>query len=217
MAILSYQKNSNDRLSQHFTVPEFVCKGSGCCDTAKLDGGLITVLELIRQHFDAPVVINSGYRCEKHNQAVGGAAGSLHTKGMAADIVVQGVAPMEVARYAERIGVLGIGLYGDFVHVDTRGEKSFWYGHDEQYRATFLEGYRLELPWLRLGDRGDAVKAMQVLLQAAGYSCGDAGADGEFGPTTDAALRRYQNDKGLAADGCAGKNTMGSLLGIRGA
>ena len=56
---------------------------------------------------------------------------------MAADIVVKGVKPLEVARYTESIGIKGIGLYSSFVHVDTRTRKSFWYGHKQEYRATF--------------------------------------------------------------------------------
>ena len=53
MAMLTYPKNSTDRLSQHFCVSEFACKGNGCCGEIKLDGALVTVLELIRQHFGA--------------------------------------------------------------------------------------------------------------------------------------------------------------------
>jgi len=56
---------------------------------------------------------------------------------MAADIVIDGVNPLEVAKYAESIGVKGIGHYDDFVHIDTRTTKSFWYGHLQSYRATF--------------------------------------------------------------------------------
>ena len=217
MAMLTYPKNSTDRLSQHFCVSEFACKGDGCCGETKLDGALVTVLELIRQHFGAAVIINSGYRCPSHNKAVGGAAGSLHTKGMAADIVVQGAKPLEVAQYAERIGVQGIGLYADFVHVDTRAAKSFWYGHGEEYRQTFLDGYRLELPLLKTGDTGAAVKALQALLIAAGCDCGSFGIDGDFGKATDAAVRAFQKKAGLDVDGCVGEATMGSLLGVRGA
>ena len=60
MAILTYENNSNVRLSQHFCVSEFACKGDGCCEEMELDGALVTVRELIRQHFNAPVTINSG-------------------------------------------------------------------------------------------------------------------------------------------------------------
>ena len=58
-------------------------------------------------------------------------------KGQAADISIQGVAPKTIAKYAESIGMLGIGLYGNFVHVDTRTTKSFWYGSEQAYRETF--------------------------------------------------------------------------------
>ena len=90
-------------------------------------------LQQIRTHFGKPVHINSGYRCATHNKKVGGAKASKHATGQAADIKINGVAPSEIAKYAESIGVLGIGLYetnsdGYFVHIDTRTTKSFWYG-----------------------------------------------------------------------------------------
>jgi hypothetical protein len=64
-------------------------------------------------------------------------------KGQAADFVINGVNPLEIAQYAESIGVKGIGLYGpedgNFVHIDTRSGKYFWYGHKQEYRDTFAE------------------------------------------------------------------------------
>ena len=115
----------------------------------------MTYLQNIRDHFGTKVTLASGYRCETHNAKVANAATkSRHIYGMAADIKVQGVAPAEVAKYAESIGVLGIGLYdtdkdGHFVHIDTRTSKSFWYGHAQQKRTTFggapaEVGYTLE-------------------------------------------------------------------------
>jgi hypothetical protein len=47
---------------------------------------------------DDPVVINSGYRSEAVNKAVGGAKGSNHLKGCAADIRVEGFE--QAIRYA---------------------------------------------------------------------------------------------------------------------
>ena len=44
------------------------------------------VLDPLREAWGAPIIVTSGYRCEKLNRAVGGAANSQHTKGMAADI-----------------------------------------------------------------------------------------------------------------------------------
>lgn len=142
MAVKTYTKGSNASLSKSFKVSEFACHGNGCCTTVLIDEQLVIYLQKIRDHFGKPVTITSGYRCPKHNRNVGGATGSRHAKGQAADIVVEGVAPREVAKYAESIGVLGIGLYetsrdGYFTHIDTRTTKSFWYGQAQAYRSTF--------------------------------------------------------------------------------
>ena len=130
------------KLSAHFNSTEFDCHGSGCCSQTLINEQLIEYLEKIREHFGKPIIITSAYRCPTHNRNVGGATGSRHSKGDAADIVVSGVAPREVAKYAESIGVLGIGLYetsadGFFTHIDTRDYKSFWYGQACAYRSTF--------------------------------------------------------------------------------
>ena len=75
--------------------------------------------------------------------------------------------------------------------------------------------YGLSFRQLRLGSKGEDVRAIQFLLTGRNYSCGSAGADGDFGSGTDSAVRKYQNANGLVADGIVGKNTMASLLGAR--
>lgn len=70
------------------------------------------------------------------------------------------------------------------------------------------------LPLLRNGSRGVSVKAMQLLLIGYGYSCGGYGADGIFGTATDSAVRGFQKDMGLAADGYCGPDTWARLLGV---
>ena len=57
------------------------------------------------------------------------------------------------------------------------------------------------LPELRRGDVGYAVDSLQLLLLNAGYPIGDAGIDGELGSDTEAALRAFQQDKGLTVTG----------------
>lgn len=142
MAVKIYVKTSTAKLSDNFRVKEFACKGKNCCTNVKIDAKLVKYLQKIRNHFGKTLTINSGYRCSKHNKAIGGASQSKHTMGMAADIVVKDVKPKEVAKYAESIGIKGIGLYetdkdGYFVHIDTRTSKSFWYGQGQAYRDTF--------------------------------------------------------------------------------
>jgi hypothetical protein len=92
-----------------------------------VDENLVKYLQKIRSHFGKSVYINSGYRCKTHNAAVGGASASNHMDGEAADIRIDGVTPLEIAQYAEHIGMLGIGVYDWGVHVDTRTSKYFWY------------------------------------------------------------------------------------------
>ena len=45
-----------------------------------------TVLDPARDALGAPVIVNSGYRCESLNRAVGGVARSYHLAGRAADL-----------------------------------------------------------------------------------------------------------------------------------
>ena len=64
---------------------------------------------------------------------------------------------------------------------------------------------------LKKGSKGDAVKTMQTMLIACGYSCGSAGADGDFGNNTLAAVKAFQKDKGLTVDGIYGPVTKAAL------
>ena len=66
---------------------------------------------------------------------------------------------------------------------------------------------------LRRGMSGADVRTLQAALIAYGFSCGAAGADGDFGAGTEAALKQFQTRYSLGADGIAGKGTWGKLLG----
>lgn len=226
MAHNTYTKGQKTQLSTHFVSTEFDCHGSGCCSTTIIDPQLVTYLEKIREHFGKPITISSGYRCATHNRNVGGATGSRHSKGDAADIVVSGVAPAEVAQYAESIGVLGIGLYetnsdGHFVHIDTRTYKSFWYGQAQAARTTFggsstTTGTATK-NYYTIGDSGNEVKEIQEMLLALGYTLTNKtsdktkGADGIYGQLTKKAIIDFQRKVGLTADGLAGTATIAAL------
>ena len=67
---------------------------------------------------------------------------------------------------------------------------------------------------LRRGMTGADVRTLQAALIAYGYSCGSAGADGDFGAGTEAALKQFQTRYSLGADGIAGKGTWGKLLWV---
>ena len=129
----SAKKDGKKKLSEHFTVKNMASKDGA--DKVLIDLDLITYLERIRTHFNKPITITSGYRSPSHNKKVGGVTGSYHTKGMAADIIISGVAPKKVAQYAESLNMGGIGLYSGFTHVDTRSGKSRWNGSGKSVKG----------------------------------------------------------------------------------
>lgn len=126
----SKKRDGGKRLSSNFTVKEFACSDGS--DAVLVAPRLVMVLQSIRSHFGKAVTINSGYRTPQKNAAVGGAAQSQHCYGTAADIVVKGVAPAEVAAYAREImpdwGGVGIYTRQGFTHVDVREVKADWKG-----------------------------------------------------------------------------------------
>ena len=63
------------------------------------------------------------------------------------------------------------------------------------------------------GSRGEEVRQIQTALQNRGYDPGSV--DGIYGERTEAAVRRFQADQGLAVDGIAGPDTL-AALGVSG-
>lgn len=116
----SLHEDANTSLRKNFKLKEFACKDG--TDTVIIADELLDVLQTIRDHFNRGVHINSQYRTEAHNAKIGGAQYSKHKRGWAADIVISGVSPVEVAKYAETIlkSHGGIGVYGTFTHIDVR-------------------------------------------------------------------------------------------------
>ena len=56
---------------------------------ANIEALVNNVLDPLREAYGKPIYVNSGYRCEKHNKAVGGVPKSQHMLGQAADISVK--------------------------------------------------------------------------------------------------------------------------------
>lgn len=120
MSTAILNQTNNDRLTQHFKAEEFRCKDGTKEFLWAIE--LLEVLEAIRNHFNEPVIINSGYRTPTWNTKVGGAKNSYHMKGMAADIRVKNVSQKEIAKFASEYmkNHGGVICYTNFVHVDVR-------------------------------------------------------------------------------------------------
>ncbi len=61
------------------------------------------------------------------------------------------------------------------------------------------------------GDSGPAVKEVQCILVARGFGVGAGGVDGQFGPDTLAAVKRFQTSRHIEVDGQVGPQTWGAL------
>nr|DAG31397.1 MAG TPA: peptidase [Microviridae sp.] len=111
------------KLSDHFDAKEMACKDGS--NEMLVSTNLIAILEKIRENFNAPVIVNSGYRTPEWNAKVDGAKDSYHMKGMAADIRIKGVSTNRIAKYADEImeNYGGVIRYSNFVHIDVRDEK----------------------------------------------------------------------------------------------
>lgn len=84
-------------------------------------------------------------------------------------------------------------------------------------RALFLQSsgkdddtVALTMKVVKSGNKGNTVKAVQILLNGYGYSCGTP--DGQFGNKTLAAVKKFQKEKGLTVDGVVGQKTYEKLL-----
>ena len=122
------------KLSANFNRKEFECR-CGCKmppDVLVNTFRLAENVQAIRDYFNAPITINSAYRCKKHNASVGGKKSSFHIKGLASDLDVHGYSPEEVKEGIEilikqgKILQGGVGLYNTFVHYDIRRTKARW-------------------------------------------------------------------------------------------
>ncbi len=219
MSVIKYKRGSAVQLTASFNLREFDCKGGSCCGcgctTTLVDTRLVRKLQVLRRQLgNKPIIINSGYRCPTHNRCQGGASSSYHTKGQAADIRCTGVSAAAIAKKAQELGFTGIGDYGNRVHVDVRKGKYFYRHNGREVAVSTHGGVRKQSPYtlstrtLRRGSTGNDVRAAQWILNWAGYTCT---VDGVFGKKTEAAVKAFQKDMLLEADGVIGKLTLGAM------
>ena len=112
---------------KYFKIKEFECH-DGCEMPASarenIEALVEAVLDPARGRLGKAIRVNSGYRCAKHNLKVGGAVGSQHMKGEAADVVpgesgqVTGDSLERLVRIIKEQGVFDqMIVYPTFVHV----------------------------------------------------------------------------------------------------
>jgi len=103
----------------NFNLQEFQCKGTncGCNNAVKAHPEVLRRLQMMRDDLDAPIRVNSAFRCPSHNSSVGGGSASRHVVGDAADISADNLKRLgELCE--EYFGDGGIGTYDWGYHVD---------------------------------------------------------------------------------------------------
>ena len=92
-------------------------------DISSLDNLLnliVYCLQPIREKIGKPIIISSGYRCERVNKLVGGKDNSQHRKGQAADFIVKGLSVQNTIQFIMKSGIEYdqlINEYDKWVHI----------------------------------------------------------------------------------------------------
>ena len=129
------KREINDmNLTKNFNVKEFDCKdGSNTPPDVRFNlQVLANNLQVLRDHIDMPIHINSGYRSPSYNERIGGVKNSQHLLGNAADITTKKYSSGGLAAVIEKLieeGKMkqgGLGIYPGFVHYDIRETKARW-------------------------------------------------------------------------------------------
>lgn len=102
---------------KYFKIEEFKCKCG--CGRAEMMPSTLEKLEKARELANTPFKINSGYRCDAHNRAVGGKSEGAHTNGYAVDIAAS-VSPSryEIVKALIQVGFNRVGIADSFIHAD---------------------------------------------------------------------------------------------------
>ena len=112
---------------KHFKFSEFNCK---CCNLNHMNSFFLARLDIARDIAQVPFIINSGFRCAKHNEKVDGNEFSAHLTGDAADPkTLNSTQRFAIMSALLQVGFKRIGIGKDFVHVDddeNKGQYVMW-------------------------------------------------------------------------------------------
>ncbi|WP_299948303.1 D-Ala-D-Ala carboxypeptidase family metallohydrolase [uncultured Microbulbifer sp.] len=105
--------------NDYFTEDELSCR---CCGKLHFSNDTLRRLIRVRERFNKPMVITSGYRCPAHCARIGSTM--THTTRQAVDVSVSGGGAYELLGIALEEGFTGIGVKqkgahkGRFLHMD---------------------------------------------------------------------------------------------------
>lgn len=81
------EKDSTQELSPNLKHTEIMCRCQNPrCSFTIVDLRLPFAFERVREIWGGPIFVTSGFRCQDHNEKVGGSPRSKHAKGQALDL-----------------------------------------------------------------------------------------------------------------------------------
>jgi uncharacterized protein YcbK (DUF882 family) len=125
MGLILINEKNNRRLHTNFMAYDFRC---ACCGYALINLDMVIVAQHVRNLVNRVVLVNSGWRCPRHNDEIGGADYSTHIRGDAADLTWSNakkdlVNPEFRALIRKIPGLKGIGWGKTFLHIDVWEER----------------------------------------------------------------------------------------------
>ena len=155
-------------LSTHFTVRDFAARDGAAY--ARISPDLVDALEKIYEHLGAPLHINSAYRHPSLNfsASIGGAHESRHMAGLAADVWAEGREPLDIVEAALEVHGchMGVGLGGDYVHIDLRGYTASWAYEDAEMAEADFDLWMLERCADSFGEQARLLAEQRLCLES---------------------------------------------------
>jgi len=103
-------------LIKHFSRHEFLCP---CCGKEDMEFDFLYNLDRLRETVGHPLIVNSGWRCPKHNAKVGGKSNSAHLLGIAADVrMADSRRRYNLIDYGMALGFTRFGIGPNYIHLD---------------------------------------------------------------------------------------------------
>lgn len=144
---------TSKQITKHFHSTEFRCKCG--CGKIYIEEGLVKKLETLFAKLNASkCIISSGYRCKKHDKAVGGSGTGQHTKGKASDCVYYDkngkIIPSKIvvclahdlklfngiAKIDKNYTHLDTRTFGKYRGDETKGNSSYWTSPYDYFKVT---------------------------------------------------------------------------------
>jgi len=125
MSLIIVNKDNDRKLHKNFMAYDFRCP---CCGYALINLEMVIVAQHVRNLVNRVVLVNSGWRCPRHNAEINGADYSTHMLGDAADLTWANIKPMLLdpefrAKIRKIPGLKGIGWGKTFLHIDVWSER----------------------------------------------------------------------------------------------